>query len=215
MFGIVQPRSAGLRLAGGGSVRICEGLCGDWSGSSRGDDANVPEKQLSAEQSRQVAGTMREEIARRRISRQQLADQAKISISTLEKALAGRRPFTLATTVRLEEALGVSLRKHNGDAARSRPCERRRRAGRSRLLFAPRGVVDRGHLSDAAARRSATRTRSTPTAPRSSGTTNSVEPDLSRSRTARRGLHPVRRRLGAEPVRPHLSRHQPAAGSTG
>src|ERR1700676_267483 len=72
------------------------------------------EKQLSAEQSRLVAAVIREQLARRRMSRQHLADQAKISISTLEKALSGRRPFTLATTVRLEEALGVSLRK--GDA---------------------------------------------------------------------------------------------------
>ncbi len=58
----------------------------------------TPDKQLSAEQSRQVAETIREEIARRRISRQSLV-------------LGGRRPFTLATTVRLEQALGVSLRK--------------------------------------------------------------------------------------------------------
>jgi transcriptional regulator with XRE-family HTH domain len=86
----------------------------------------TPDKQLSAEQSRQVAATIREEIARRRISRQHLAEQAKLSISTLEKALGGRRPFTLATTVRLEQALGVSLRKEqdapaaapiNGDVA--------------------------------------------------------------------------------------------------
>src|SRR5471032_1835169 len=69
------------------------------------------EKQLSAEQSRLVAKIIREQLARRRISRQHLADQAKISISTLEKALSGRRPFTLATTIRLEEALGVSLRR--------------------------------------------------------------------------------------------------------
>lgn len=69
------------------------------------------EKDLSEEQSRLVAATIREEIARRRISRQQLADDAKISLSTLEKALSGRRPFTLATTIRLEEALGVPLRK--------------------------------------------------------------------------------------------------------
>src|SRR3954447_3090264 len=68
------------------------------------------EKQLSDEQSAQVVVLIREELARRRISRQHLADQAKISISTLEKALSGRRPFTLATTIRLEEALGVSLR---------------------------------------------------------------------------------------------------------
>jgi transcriptional regulator with XRE-family HTH domain len=83
----------------------------------------APDKQLSAEQSRQVAATIREEIARRHISRQHLAEQAKLSLSTLEKVLGGRRPFTLATTVRLEQALGVSLRKEqdaplgNGDIA--------------------------------------------------------------------------------------------------
>jgi transcriptional regulator with XRE-family HTH domain len=79
------------------------------------------DRQLSDEQSRQVAATIREELARRRISRQHLAEKAKISISTLEKALGGRRPFTLATTVRLEEALGVSLRKGNGAPAAAPP----------------------------------------------------------------------------------------------
>src|SRR6266436_6619298 len=78
----------------------------------------TPDKQLSAEQSRQIADTIREEIARRRISRQSLAELAKLSLSTLEKVLGGRRPFTLATTVRLEQALGVSLRKgQDGPAA--------------------------------------------------------------------------------------------------
>jgi len=77
------------------------------------------DKQLSDAQSRAVATLVREELARRRISRQHLADQAKISISTLEKALSGRRPFTLATTIRLEEALGVSLRKTNVDGAQA------------------------------------------------------------------------------------------------
>jgi hypothetical protein len=57
-----------------------------------------------------VALMVREELARRRQSRQWLADEAKVSLSTLEKALAGRRPFTLATVVRLEGALGTSLR---------------------------------------------------------------------------------------------------------
>src|SRR5688572_24988048 len=80
-------------------------------GRIRRGDMLATDKQLSDEQSRQVASTIREELARRRISRQHLAEKAKISISTLEKALGGRRPFTLATTVRLEEALGVSLRK--------------------------------------------------------------------------------------------------------
>lgn len=75
------------------------------------------ETKLSQQQSRSIAATIREELARRRISRQHLADQAKISISTLEKALAGRRPFTLATTIRLEEALGVALWTRDGDGA--------------------------------------------------------------------------------------------------
>jgi transcriptional regulator with XRE-family HTH domain len=79
------------------------------------------DRQLSTEQSRVVAATVREELARRRISRQHLAEQAKISMSTLEKALGGRRPFTLATTVRLEEALGVSLRTGNGHAPSPAP----------------------------------------------------------------------------------------------
>ena len=71
------------------------------------------ELRLTDEQSRSMAALIREELARRRISRQFLADQAKISVSTLEKALSGRRPFTLATMIRLEQALGVPLR-HNG-----------------------------------------------------------------------------------------------------
>ncbi|MGI9463583.1 MAG: helix-turn-helix domain-containing protein, partial [Aestuariivirgaceae bacterium] len=51
-------------------------------------------------------------IARKRMSRQQLAEEARISLSTLEKALSGQRPFPLHTPVRLEDALGVSLRNH-------------------------------------------------------------------------------------------------------
>jgi len=66
--------------------------------------------ELSVEGSETVALVVREELARRRLSRQWLADEAKVSLSTLEKALAGRRPFTLATVVRLEDALGTALR---------------------------------------------------------------------------------------------------------
>jgi transcriptional regulator with XRE-family HTH domain len=58
----------------------------------------------------EIARKVREELARRRISRQALADMARISISTLEKALGGNRAFTLATVIRLEEALGTPLR---------------------------------------------------------------------------------------------------------
>lgn len=65
---------------------------------------------LDTAQSEAVALKVREELARRRMSRQWLADEARISISTLEKALAGRRPFTLGTVVRIEEALKIPLR---------------------------------------------------------------------------------------------------------
>ena len=65
---------------------------------------------------RTAAGIVLEEIARRRMSRRHLADLSRISLSTLEKVLSGRRPFTLATMVRIEEVLGVSLRP--GQSAR-------------------------------------------------------------------------------------------------
>jgi transcriptional regulator with XRE-family HTH domain len=81
----------------------------------------TPDKSLSDDQSRQVAELVREEIARRRMSRQWLADKAKVSLSTLEKALGGRRPFTLATIVRIEQALDVSLRKAAAAPAVSTP----------------------------------------------------------------------------------------------
>jgi hypothetical protein len=77
------------------------------SGSS---GAESMQGELTEEGSETVALVVREELARRRLSRQWLADEARVSLSTLEKALAGRRPFTLATVVRLEDALGTSLR---------------------------------------------------------------------------------------------------------
>ena len=67
---------------------------------------------LSPEENKFIGGQVREELARRRISRQHLADKAKISLSTLEKALTGTRPFTLASVVRIEEALQLPLRKN-------------------------------------------------------------------------------------------------------
>ena len=65
---------------------------------------------IASRDSRLIAERVREELARRRMSRLKLADSARISLSTLEKALSGGRPFTLGTLVRLETALGVSLR---------------------------------------------------------------------------------------------------------
>lgn len=72
------------------------------------------ESDLHPDRSNNIAHRIREELARRRLSRRWLADSARISLSTLEKALAGRRPFTLASVVRMEAALGLDLR--NGSA---------------------------------------------------------------------------------------------------
>jgi transcriptional regulator with XRE-family HTH domain len=87
---------------------------GYWEGLARMADGVRSE--ISTEDSLSIASAVREEIARRHITRQRLADEARISLSTLEKALSGRRPFTLATIVRLEEALKVRLRAGNGRA---------------------------------------------------------------------------------------------------
>ncbi len=78
----------------------------------------MPDRHLSSDDVESVIVRVREELARRRISRQRLADDARISVSTLEKVLSGRRTFTLATLVRLEEALGVSLRPVRSNGAR-------------------------------------------------------------------------------------------------
>ena len=66
--------------------------------------------ELSEAEGRVLAAKIREQLAHRRMSRQRLADDARISLSTLEKVLNGSRPFTLATIVRLEQALSTSLR---------------------------------------------------------------------------------------------------------
>jgi transcriptional regulator with XRE-family HTH domain len=77
----------------------------------------MTDEDLSPEENRAISAAIREELARRRLTRQHLADMAKLSLSTLEKAISGQREFTLATVVRLEEALQKPLRKikSNGD----------------------------------------------------------------------------------------------------
>ena len=99
---------------------------------------------LIIEGSESVALVVREELARRRLSRQWLADEARVSLSTLEKALSGRRPFTLSTVVRLEDALGTSLRsaRAGSDAARG-PV----RAGVDGRLRPAGGAMAGGQLS--------------------------------------------------------------------
>ena len=65
-----------------------------------------------------VAKRVLEELARRRMSRAALAAAAKLSLSTVEKILSGRRAMTLTTVVRLEEALQVRLRGHETASSR-------------------------------------------------------------------------------------------------
>ena len=76
----------------------------------------MDQSELRSNESEMIAAKLREEMARRRISRQALADMARISLSTLEKALSGSRPFTLATVVRIEDVLGTSLRRQDNAA---------------------------------------------------------------------------------------------------
>jgi transcriptional regulator with XRE-family HTH domain len=79
----------------------------------------MTDENLSAEENARISSLIREELAKRRMTRAGLADHAKLSLSTLEKALSGQRPFTLATVVRLETALSVKLRKINGASSES------------------------------------------------------------------------------------------------
>ncbi len=57
-----------------------------------------------------AAVRIKEELARKRISRAGLAAQARISLSSLEKGLSGRRIFTDQTLIRIEGVLGIRLR---------------------------------------------------------------------------------------------------------
>ena len=57
-----------------------------------------------------IATAIRETLAKRRMSRAELAAQARISLSSLEKALSGHRPFTQQTLVRVEDVLGMRFR---------------------------------------------------------------------------------------------------------
>lgn len=68
----------------------------------------------------QLPERIREELGRRRVTRLWLADEARISLSTLEKGLAGQRRFTTATLVRIEAALGIALRSRSGSEAAER-----------------------------------------------------------------------------------------------
>lgn len=99
IFGHSLPLLLARSLPGGAAcaiVRIC----------------TVGRRVLAAKASvsEQLSERIREELGRRRLTRLWLADEARVSLSTLEKGLAGQRPFTTATLVRIEQALGIALR---------------------------------------------------------------------------------------------------------
>lgn len=71
---------------------------------------DMSDDDLSNDDARGAAIRVREELAKRGISRETLAVKAGISLSTLEKALSSRHRLTLSTLVRLEKALQMSLR---------------------------------------------------------------------------------------------------------
>jgi transcriptional regulator with XRE-family HTH domain len=76
---------------------------------------------LDFRQSESVALRIREELARRRLSRQWLAEESGVGIAMLEKALSGRRPFTIGTAIKLGQVLGIELRPASTQAAASTP----------------------------------------------------------------------------------------------
>jgi transcriptional regulator with XRE-family HTH domain len=57
-----------------------------------------------------VSHLIKQELARRRMSRASLANAAKVSLSALEKGLSGRRKFSDTTLLRIEQVIDVSLR---------------------------------------------------------------------------------------------------------
>jgi transcriptional regulator with XRE-family HTH domain len=83
----------------------------------------MPGQDPSKESNHRIAAVIREELARKRLSRAALAAQARISLSSLEKALSGQRPFTTQSLIRIEEALGRPVRSLSGTASQLAPAE--------------------------------------------------------------------------------------------
>jgi hypothetical protein len=60
---------------------------------------------------------IKQELAKKRMSRASLAADAKISLSALEKGLSGQRKFSDTAMIRMEEVLGINLRPQTGLSA--------------------------------------------------------------------------------------------------
>src|SRR5258708_500011 len=179
----------------GGNVRA--------AGLKRLEGCSVSDDNLTDVQSRQIADHVGGELARRRISRKGLAAQAKISISTLEKTLSGRRPFTFAPTIGLEEALGVRLRtKLTGAPASAAPPLA---PGELGYYWRPAvSWIEGTYLT----LRPSFGDRDAIYAYRTEITWDDQCSSLVFRESERRGVHPRRHRFGASPVRAHLSDRQ-------
>ena len=70
----------------------------------------MPGPGQSQQDNQHIAAAIREALAKRRMSRAELAAQSRISLSSLEKALSGQRPFTEQTLIRIEDVLSLRLR---------------------------------------------------------------------------------------------------------
>ncbi len=75
---------------------------------------SVPMRAPDSTNQQRISGKLKEELARRRMSRATLAASARISLSSLEKGLSGQRNFTDQTLIRLEEVLCLKLRNNTG-----------------------------------------------------------------------------------------------------
>jgi|SRR5581483_5954037 len=74
----------------------------------------------TAEQ-KEIAKAIKLELARRKMPRKQLIGQTRLSLSAINKALAGQ--FSESTLIRLEDALGRSFRAGVNGAAEQAPAE--------------------------------------------------------------------------------------------
>jgi hypothetical protein len=64
---------------------------------------------MASRETSPVAVLIKQELARRRMSRASLAADAKISLSALEKGLSGQRSFSDTAMLRMEQVLGIVL----------------------------------------------------------------------------------------------------------
>lgn len=79
------------------------------------DDLESEMRELMAlRETSPVSVLIKEQLAKKRMSRAALAAEARISLSALEKGLSGQRSFSETAMLRMEEVLGLALRAEQG-----------------------------------------------------------------------------------------------------